>query len=106
MIWLCVKRTSNVHKDRTENIGISKHEKHLQLLSSGTKLFITFEFKGFFDIRRERHNLSILAFSSGPHLMRHPAQGLCESQPSRPVSSLNSTNFLQIPKNPLCASGA
>ena len=25
---------------------ILKHEKHLQLLSSGTKLFITFEFKG------------------------------------------------------------
>ena len=30
----------------TWNIGISKHEKHLRLLSSGTKLFITFEFKG------------------------------------------------------------
>ena len=25
---------------------ISKHEKHLRLLSSGTKLFITFDFKG------------------------------------------------------------
>ena len=37
-----VKRTCNVH-----NIGIPKHEKHLRLLSSGTKLFITFELKGF-----------------------------------------------------------
>ena len=35
------------------NIGIPKHKKHLRLLSSGTKLFITFELKGFFDIRRE-----------------------------------------------------
>ena len=34
-----------------DNIGIPKHEKHLRLLSSGTKLFITFELKGF-DIRK------------------------------------------------------
>ena len=41
-----VKRTSNVHNIYTYNIGIPKHEKHLRLLSSGKKLFITFEFKG------------------------------------------------------------
>ena len=41
-----MKRTCNVHIYITENIGISKHEKHLRLLSLGTKLFINFEFKG------------------------------------------------------------
>ena len=35
---------SITHRD---NSGISKHEKHLRLLSSGTKLFITFELKVF-----------------------------------------------------------
>ena len=36
----------NIHIYITSNIGISKHEKHLRLLSSGAKLFINFEFKG------------------------------------------------------------
>ena len=45
MIRIYVKRTYTVHIIYTLNIGISKHEKHLRLLSSGTKLFITFEFK-------------------------------------------------------------
>ena len=40
-------------------IGIRKHETHE--IGSGTKLFITLEF----DMRRERHNLSMLtAFTS------------------------------------------
>ena len=45
MIW---RREMNIECSYiyTKNIGISKHEKHLRLLSSGTKLFITFEFKG------------------------------------------------------------
>ena len=34
------------HLMYTQNIGISKHEKQSRLFSSGTKLFITFEFKG------------------------------------------------------------
>ena len=57
--------------------------------------------KGFFDIRRERHNLSIPAFSPPPHIScdtcPRPPQA-SESQPSRPASSFNSTNFIQIPK--------
>ena len=36
------------HNSYIDNIGIPKHEKQLRLLSSGTKLFITFKFKGFF----------------------------------------------------------
>ena len=39
--------TQNVHNVHRYNIGIPKHKKHLRLLSSGTKLFITFELKGF-----------------------------------------------------------
>ena len=42
------KCTWDVHIYIIQNIGISKHEKHIRLLSSGMKLFITFEFKGFF----------------------------------------------------------
>ena len=48
----------------TKNIGISKHEKHLRILSSGTKRFYYLWVKRFFDIRREIYILSILAFSS------------------------------------------
>ena len=47
---------------------------------------------------RERHNLSMLAFSSASTPSRAtPAQGLREQAKAnrlRPVSSLNSTNFL------------
>ena len=60
--------TWNVHRMfiiYTQNIGIPKHEKHLRPLSSGTKLFITFEFKGF-STYGERHNLSMLTFPSAP----------------------------------------
>ena len=46
-----VKRTYKVHKMFISNIGIpedkKKTNKHLQLLSSGTKRFITFELKRF-----------------------------------------------------------
>ena len=53
----------NVHRMfTTQNIGIPKHEKHLRLLSSGTKPFITFELK--VSTEGERHNLSMLAFPS------------------------------------------
>ena len=38
-----VKCTKNVHNSYIDNIGIPKHEKHLRLLFSDTKLFITFE---------------------------------------------------------------
>ena len=52
----------NVH---IYNIGIPKHKKHLRLLSSGTKLFITFELKGFSTLG-ERYHLSMLTFPSAP----------------------------------------
>ena len=48
-----MQNVHNVHSAYMYNIGILKHEKHLRLLSSGTKLFITFELKGFWHKERE-----------------------------------------------------
>ena len=52
---------------------------------------------------RERHNLSIMAFSFPPHLVWHLPKSSrdSESQPSRPVSSLNSPKWLfqNLPKS-------
>ena len=47
-----------------------------RLLSSGTKLFITFELKGF--STWERYHLSMLSFSSPPNHVRQLPQGLGE----------------------------
>ena len=41
------------------DIGNPKYTQNTLRLSSGTKLFITFELKGFFDMR-EKHNISML----------------------------------------------
>ena len=84
---------------------------HLRLLSSGTKLFITFEF---FDIRWAIHILSILVFSSAPpHLVRYLPKASASKRKSTlfvrcPVLCpvLNFTNFLQNSPNPPRASGA
>ena len=57
-----------------DHIGIPKHEKHLRFLSSGMKLFITFELKGFFDIRREIPSFNAV-FSISPKPRGHPPQG-------------------------------
>ena len=47
------------------DIGNPKTRKTLRLLSSGTKLFITFELKVILHEERETHNLSMLtAFTS------------------------------------------
>ena len=90
------------------NIGISKHGKHLRLLSSGTKLFITFEFKGS-STQGERYTFFLFWLFHLP-LTQRPLVWLrwaSESQPSSPEAELNSTNWLfQISQNPPCASGA
>ena len=59
----------NVHRMFITHIGIPKRKKHIWLLSSGTKLFITFEFKGS-STEGERHNLSMLTFPSAPYHVR------------------------------------
>ena len=76
------------------NIGIPKHEKHLRLLSSGTKLFITFELKGF-STKGERCHFSILTFPSLPNHVWHLPQGLGEQAKVNLLPSRqNSTNWL------------
>ena len=84
-------RTYNVNNAH-RYIGIPKHEKHVRLLSSGTKLFITFEFKGF----------SMLAFPSAhPQHAWHPTQGHCELAKVTLLlrtARLNSTNRLNPPR--------
>ena len=93
----------------TYNIGISKHEKHLRLLSSGTKLFITFEFKGS-STEGERYTFFLFCFfSSASHLVRHLPKASASKRKSTllvrcPV--LNSTNFLQNSPNPSRPYGA
>ena len=83
------------------NIGILKHEKHLRLLSSGTKLFITFK-------ERDAHSFYSDFFIS-PILCDtcpRPPRAI-ESQPSSLGAGLNSTNWLfQNPQNPPRASSA
>ena len=67
------KYKKNVHNSYIDNIGIPKHKKHLRLLSSGTKLFITFKLKGF--RHKEREAQSFYAdFSSAPNHVRPPPQ--------------------------------
>ena len=97
-----------IHK----NIGISKHEKHLRLLSSDTKLFITFEFKVLRHKERDTNS-----FYSGFVISTPISCDTCprpprasKSQPFSPEAGLNSTqlNSLTFSKfqNPPCASGA
>ena len=100
--------TQNVHNVHIYNIGIPKHEKHLRLLSSGTKLFITFELKGFL-IQGERYNLSLLTFPSAPNHVWQPPQDLGEqAKVTLFFRRQDSTNwlFLNLPKSSVHASGA
>ena len=89
-----MQNVHNIHNENIDNIGIRKHEKHLRRLSSGTKLFITFEFKGF-STEGERYHLSMLTFPSAPNHVptRHKA-----SASKRKSTSLfrrqKSTNWL------------
>ena len=82
-----------------DNIGIPKHEKHLRLLSSGTKLFITFELKGLFDIRKRDEHSFYADFSICPPFTCAPTvrpRRANESQPSSSDSKTQLTDFSQI----------
>ena len=106
MIWLCVKRTSNFHKDRTSESRNSKNTQ--RLLCSGTKLFITFEFKGSStqgERERERGTIFLLwFFSSAPP----PNKGLREQSKTNrlPPRQVSSQLTFKISQNPPRASGA
>ena len=116
-----LKCTSNVHNSYIDNIGIPKHEKHLRLLSSGTKHFYYLWVKRLFDI----YNLSMLTFSSASHHpyhhdhhARHPPHGIGELRKSTfffggrnstlPFGGKNSTLwlFFKSPKSSAHASCA
>ena len=73
--WICETYVHNAHRN-------PETQKHLRLLSSGTKLFITFELKGFSTWGREMHNLSMLTFPSAPHHSRNYSSDLGEPQKS------------------------
>ena len=91
------------------HIGITEHKKTLRLLCSGTKLFMTFELKGFLTWGRERHNLSMTTFPSAPNHVRHPPQGLGELRKSTFFfggKKLNSLTFLKSPKSSAHSAGA
>ena len=85
------------------NIGISKHEKHLRLLSSGTKLYITFEFKGSSTLG-ERYTFFLfwLFHLPAPHLVRRLPKASASKRKStvfsRGRSQLYSLTFSNLPK--------
>ena len=74
-------------------MGISKHEKHLRLLSSGTKLFIIFEFKGSSTLG-ERYTFFLFWLFHLPRPSRvTPAQGLREQVKVNPCRSVSSSQL-------------
>ena len=89
-----VKRTCNVHKMFIYNIGIPKHEKHLRLLSSGTKLFYYLWVKRFFDIRREAQSF-YADFSIWPPTIMCSARS-AQIRLASPRSQSQLTDFSQI----------
>ena len=77
----------------------------LRLLSSGTKLFITFELKRFFDMRKREaqsfyDDFSICAptTTTTTRGTRRKASASSESQPSSSVAGTQLTDFSQIPQ--------
>ena len=109
MIWLCVKRTSNVHKDRTLESRNSKnpYDFFIQvrnfLLSLSLKVFRHKEREREREREREKHKLSILAFSSAPTPRVAPATKVSASKKKPTVfcrgrSHLNSLTFSKSPK--------
>ena len=98
----------------TKNIRIPKHEKHLRLLSSGTKPFITFEFIGS-STEGERYTFFLFwLFILSPHITGgarsaqiHLASASPQSRPF-PFGVKFLTNWLSSkpPKSSARASGA
>ena len=79
-----------------DNIGIPKHEKHFRLLSSGTKLLITFELKVFRHKEKDTPDFSLC-----PKPRAHPTQGHGEQAKVNrllPRQEPNSLTFFKIPK--------
>ena len=63
-----------IYKIDVHNIGISNHEKHLRLLSSGTKLLLPLSLKVLRHKERDTHSFYSgfsICNSPPPHLVRH-----------------------------------
>ena len=89
------------HHVTHRNLKTHTQKKHLRLLSSGTKLFITFGLKGFSTWGRQRHNLSLTTFCPPPRprcSTRGKASASSESQPSSSDAKTQLTDFSQIPQ--------
>ena len=86
------------------NTGISKHEKHLRLLSSGTKLFLLpLSLKVLQCKERDTHSF-YSGFFICPHLVQHLPKASVSKRKSTVFSQgMDSTNFFQISQNPLHA---
>ena len=93
----------NVHNAHIDNIGIPKHEKHLRLLSSGTKLFKTFELKRFLDMRKREAQSFYDEFSicpSPPTTTRDTCRKPQRSSESQPSSSDGKTLLTFLKSQP------
>ena len=108
MIWLCVKphRISIKIEHRNLEIWKTRNDFSVQVQN----FLLPLSLKVFWHKERERHNLSILVFSSSPPPTSHatPAQGLHEqAKVNHLVRSLVSTLSLSSnSQNPPHASGA
>ena len=93
-----------------DNTGNPKHKKHLRLLSSGTKLFITFELKA---IRHKESDTQ--SFYADFSICPPPTTTRCtplqttglisaspESQPASSHAKTQLTHFFQNPQNFRC----
>ena len=108
-IFILVHKTFIMSITHIDNIGIPKHKKHLWLLSSGTKLFITFEFKGFFDIRKREAQSFYDDFSiCSPSRATPDARPWWVPKVNRLLWTLklDSLTFLKSPKSSMHASRA
>ena len=93
------------------NIGISKHEKHLRFLSSGTKVFLLpLSLKVLRHKERDTHSFNSGFFISPPPSRAAPVQGLREQAKVNRLfprqDSTPQTDFFKNPQNPPRASGA
>ena len=109
MIWLCVKRTSNVHKNRTQESRNSKKRNDFSVQVRNFLLPLSLKVLQ----HQEREAQSFYAgffICPPPHLVRHQPKASASKRkpivfPLRQVSS-QLTDFFKISQNPLRASGA
>ena len=111
IFWFYILRSLHIYIEHR----ISKHEKRLRLLSSGTKLFITFEFKGS-STSGERYTFFLFGLFHLPpppiscgtrhkgHWPGFGEQAKANRLLPRQVST-RLTDFFKISQNPLRASG-